>query len=98
MMSRSNQHLGRVNQFIGRPKSAALGPQDIRALTMVVYIVALLGEHCNFEQVRAEHPGGSYQVCCLIVAINVVFSELASDFNAISQVSCTIPLRLCCKS
>ena len=49
--------LGRVNQFINRPKDAVLSTQDIRTLTMVVYIVALLCEHCNFEQIRSEHSG-----------------------------------------
>ncbi|KLO06964.1 hypothetical protein SCHPADRAFT_1002012 [Schizopora paradoxa] len=44
----------RVQQFIKRPAEKALSPQESRALTMLMYIVSLLGEHAGFDAVRTQ--------------------------------------------
>lgn len=41
-------------QFINRRPVQPLVSQDVRALTMVVYIASLLGEHFDFDRVRVE--------------------------------------------
>ncbi|KDR82399.1 hypothetical protein GALMADRAFT_220397 [Galerina marginata CBS 339.88] len=42
----------RLQQMINRPISQALGDNDIRALTILIFIVALLAENCNFDALR----------------------------------------------
>jgi len=32
-------------------------PNDIRTLLIVIFIVALLGEYCNFDRLRTEIEG-----------------------------------------
>ena len=46
---------GRVQQAIRRPKSKSMEPNDVRALLLVVFIAALLVEHCDFDRIRSEN-------------------------------------------
>ncbi|KXN83113.1 Protein rad9 [Leucoagaricus sp. SymC.cos] len=45
---------GRLQQAIKRPVSNQMSQNDVRALLVLVFIVALLGEHCNFDRLRTE--------------------------------------------
>ena len=53
----TNPSIDRIDQFIKRPAGNSLTPQDLRALTMLVYIVSLLGEHGELDQVKERHQG-----------------------------------------
>ncbi|KAJ7465273.1 hypothetical protein FB451DRAFT_1263153 [Mycena latifolia] len=46
----------RIQQSIKRAATGPLPPADIRALSMLIVIIALLGEHCDFERMRKETP------------------------------------------
>ncbi|KIK26649.1 hypothetical protein PISMIDRAFT_94435 [Pisolithus microcarpus 441] len=43
----------RLQQAISR-QSEAMTPVEIRTLSILIFIVALLGEHCDFDKLRAE--------------------------------------------
>ncbi|KAG6888734.1 hypothetical protein C0995_006386 [Termitomyces sp. Mi166 len=45
----------RLQDAIKRPLSNEMTPNDIRTLSILIFIVALLGEHCNYDAVRREH-------------------------------------------
>ena len=46
----------RLQQMLNKPSSHELGQNDVRALIMLILIVALLAENCNFDDLRKEHP------------------------------------------
>lgn len=76
----------RVQQFIGRPTKTSLSQQDLRALTMLVYIVALLGEHSGFDQIRVTHQGTSRDDCFSIARRSNRMPDVAPDLDIISKV------------
>ncbi|TFK52693.1 hypothetical protein OE88DRAFT_1628274 [Heliocybe sulcata] len=45
----------RLQQHINRPASKSMTPVEARALNILVFLVALLGEHCDFDRVRCEN-------------------------------------------
>lgn len=45
----------RLQQHIARPVSKPMTPVEARALNILVFLVALLGEHCDFDRVRREN-------------------------------------------
>ncbi|KAG6831056.1 hypothetical protein H0H87_006298, partial [Tephrocybe sp. NHM501043] len=45
----------RLQEAIRRPSSREMTANDIRTLSILVFIVALLGEHCNYDAVRRDH-------------------------------------------
>ncbi|KAJ7175276.1 sister chromatid cohesion C-terminus-domain-containing protein, partial [Mycena filopes] len=47
----------RIQQYIKRAATNPLTPNDIRTLSILIVIIALLGEHCDFERMRREAPG-----------------------------------------
>lgn len=47
----------RIEHFIKQPKGGNLNSQDLRALTMLVYIVSLLGEHAELDRIKEQHQG-----------------------------------------
>jgi cohesin loading factor subunit SCC2 len=49
--------IGRLQQAIKRPVTQAMAANDIRALSILIFIVSLLGEHCDFDQLRLENSG-----------------------------------------
>jgi len=49
--------LDRIEQFVKRPGGSTLNPQDLRALTMLVYIVSLLGEHAELDRIKEQNQG-----------------------------------------
>jgi cohesin loading factor subunit SCC2 len=46
--------IARLQHMLKRPSSQELGQNDVRALVMVIFIVALLAENCNFDNLRQE--------------------------------------------
>jgi len=49
--------VARLQQNINRPATSQMGPNDIRTLLILIFIVALLGEYCNFDRLRTEVEG-----------------------------------------
>ena len=47
----------RLQQAIKRPDSRAMSPSEAKALSILIFIVSLLGENCNFDNLRKDHPG-----------------------------------------
>ena len=47
----------RLLDFGRRPASKQLAPNEVKAMLILIFIVALLGEHCNFDRLRLEHSG-----------------------------------------
>ncbi|KAG0704778.1 hypothetical protein DFH29DRAFT_981273 [Suillus ampliporus] len=46
----------RLQQAIARPVSYQMTAVENRTLSILIFIVALLGEHCDFDRLRDEHP------------------------------------------
>lgn len=45
----------RLQQAIARPVAQQMNPVEIKTLSILIFIVSLLGEHCNFDRLRLEH-------------------------------------------
>lgn len=48
--------LGRLQQAIQRPTTQAIAPNEVKALSILIFIVCLLAEHCDFNSIRDSHP------------------------------------------
>ncbi|KAG2340137.1 hypothetical protein BDR05DRAFT_553803 [Suillus weaverae] len=46
----------RLQQAIARPFSHQMTAVEKRTLSILIFIVALLGEHCDFDRLRDDHP------------------------------------------
>ncbi|KAA1473731.1 hypothetical protein DENSPDRAFT_882264 [Dentipellis sp. KUC8613] len=46
----------RTQEFLEKDTTTAMKPNDMRALSILIYIVSLLAEHCDFDQLRNETP------------------------------------------
>ncbi|KAJ7164731.1 hypothetical protein C8R43DRAFT_1061973 [Mycena crocata] len=46
----------RIQQSIERAAARKMTANDLRALAVLIVIIALLGEHCDFERIRKENP------------------------------------------
>ncbi|KAJ7134305.1 hypothetical protein C8R44DRAFT_770123 [Mycena epipterygia] len=46
----------RIQQAIKRAATGPLPANDIRTLSILIVIIALLGEHCDFERIRKDTP------------------------------------------
>ncbi|KAG1749340.1 hypothetical protein EDB19DRAFT_1682083 [Suillus lakei] len=46
----------RLQQAIARPSSYQMTAVENRTLSILIFIVALLGEHCDFDRLRDDHP------------------------------------------
>jgi len=53
----SHNTLVRLQQAIARPASYEMTTVENRTLSILIFIVALLAEHCDFDRLRDEHPG-----------------------------------------
>ncbi|KAJ7605513.1 hypothetical protein DFH06DRAFT_257355 [Mycena polygramma] len=47
---------GRIQQTIKRATAGPLPANDIRTVSVLIIIIALLGEHCDFERIRRDAP------------------------------------------
>jgi hypothetical protein len=68
--------------------------KETRPLVILILIVALLGEHCKFDQLRTENKG----TLCIAFScpLTVLSSDIAKDIDGISQVSyLTLPVYNC---
>lgn len=52
----------RIQQTIKRVTAGPLPANDIRTISILIVIIALLGEHCDFERVRRDCAGVSYML------------------------------------
>jgi cohesin loading factor subunit SCC2 len=48
----TNHCVGRIQSAIN--KSSPMSATEARSLSMLIFIVSLLAEHCNFDQLRAD--------------------------------------------
>ncbi|KAF9267598.1 hypothetical protein L218DRAFT_955463 [Marasmius fiardii PR-910] len=46
----------RMQESIKRPTGEPLAPNNVRGLITLIYLISLLAEHCNFDQLRVEQP------------------------------------------
>lgn len=60
---------GRLQQAIKRQSSKAMDAKEIWMLSILIFIVSLLGEHCNFDHLRREHPGMLQAVTCSVFTL-----------------------------
>lgn len=51
--------LARLQQILRRPASQELSQNDIRALLVLIFIVALLAENCKYDALRRDNPSMS---------------------------------------
>lgn len=89
------QHfLARLQQAIARPSTLVMNPQEVRALSILIFIVALLGEHCDFDLLRVEN--NSNPTFCPLetgpLTYFLIFIALAADLDAIAKVRCGLDL------
>lgn len=45
----------RVQQAIKRPATSEMTNQEILSLTIIIYIVSLIGEYCDFDKLRSTN-------------------------------------------
>lgn len=48
---------GHLQEAVRLPANQSLPPKKLQSLTMLIFIVSLLAEHCDFDQLRSTHPG-----------------------------------------
>ncbi|KAF4581480.1 Sister chromatid cohesion protein 2 [Pleurotus pulmonarius] len=46
----------RLQQTIQRPSDKLVTPNEAKAQSVLIFIVSLLGEHCNFDRLRESNP------------------------------------------
>ena len=61
----------RLQQLLKRPSTQELGQNDVRALVMLIFIVALLAENCNFDDLRKEQQS-MYADCVHFMLLTIV--------------------------
>jgi hypothetical protein len=49
--------LGRLQQAINKPANHTMPANEAKALSILIFIVSLLAEHCNFDRVKTDVPG-----------------------------------------
>lgn len=47
----------RLQQAIARPVDQKMTSIETRTLSILIFIVSLLSEHCNFDRLRLENDG-----------------------------------------
>jgi cohesin loading factor subunit SCC2 len=47
----------RVQLAIKQTTAEAMTSNEIRALSILIFIISLLGAHCNLDQLRHDNPG-----------------------------------------
>lgn len=57
-----------------------------RTLSILIFIVALLAEHCDFDSLRDEHPGKPAQVPAFFWSFDTSILGFISDLNSLSEV------------
>ena len=77
----------RLQQFLQAPATKELTPNELRALLVLILIVSLLGENCNFDRLRQENSC-AYPTTCFIEVLSScnIFAALAPDIDSISKV------------
>jgi hypothetical protein len=82
--------------YIKRPASQQMEQNEVRTFLILIFIVALLGEHCNFDRLREEKPGAWFFGWLRLFFLFTVCLglALAKDIDAISNVSAFIR---CCE-
>jgi cohesin loading factor subunit SCC2 len=58
----SHRIAARLLGFVRQP-SRELDKKDTSPMLILIFIVALLGEHCNFDRLRVEHPSKPFRAC-----------------------------------
>jgi cohesin loading factor subunit SCC2 len=49
--------LARLQQALARLTTQKMTPVEARTLSILIFIVSLLTEHCNFDRLRLENDG-----------------------------------------
>jgi cohesin loading factor subunit SCC2 len=49
--------VARVQQVITKPVEKAMAAQEYKTLSVLIFIVSLLVEHCDFDKLRSDNPG-----------------------------------------
>lgn len=57
---------------------------EVKTLSILIFIVSLLAEHCNFDRLRLEHEGKS--ICQASRSDVDTWIALAADLNTITKV------------
>jgi cohesin loading factor subunit SCC2 len=52
--------VARLQQALARPATQKMTPVEARTLSILIFIVSLLSEHCNFDSLRLENDGAQY--------------------------------------
>lgn len=63
----SRNALARLQRAITRPVSNKMTAVENRTLSILIFIVALLAEHCDFDRLRDENPGKPPQISAFSV-------------------------------
>jgi len=71
--------------MVKRPASQEMNPAEIRALIILIFIVSLLAENCNFDTLRKENPGALIPINSLTALMGYNLG-LTSELNNVSQV------------
>lgn len=82
--------IARLQQAIARPVAQQMTPIEARTLSILIFIVSLLGEHCNFDRLRLENAGKQYNFMEIHFMADTYPAAFAADLNLVSKVL------LCC--
>ena len=59
--------LGRLQQAINKPANHTMPANEAKALSVLIFIISLLAEHCNFDRVKTDVPG--------VLSANLILSQ-----------------------
>ncbi|KII90510.1 hypothetical protein PLICRDRAFT_697054 [Plicaturopsis crispa FD-325 SS-3] len=77
----------RLQQAIAKPSTQKMAPNEARALNILIFIVALLGEHCDFDRLRTENQaiGAELDTITKGSIIEHIYSSLLKLYEKYSE-------------
>lgn len=60
--SASSCNTARLQQALTRPDAQKMTAIEARTLSILIFIVSLLAEHCDFDRLRLENAGAHFNI------------------------------------
>jgi hypothetical protein len=72
--------------MVKRPAKQEMNPAELRALVILIFIVSLLAENCNFDTLRKENSGALIPTNSMTAHLTGYSLALTPELNSVSQV------------
>lgn len=77
---------GRLQLSLQKPANQNLSPTEARAVSILIFIAALLCEHCDFNKLRIEQESQHFVIHVLLTRAEVMHTALRSEIDSITKV------------